>query len=58
MYTKLYIFFNQFHSKLTLFIAKPKIFLPMKLLEFHSPLLKFEIKKKFQKPLRHEILNF
>ena len=38
-------------------LVKMKIFLPMKLLEFHSLLLKFEKKKKFQALLRYEILN-
>ena len=54
----LYILLNQFDSKSTLLLVKLKIFLPMKLLEFLSLLLKFEIMKKFQTLLRYEILNF
>ena len=54
----LYILLNQLDSKSTLLLVKLKIFLPMKLLEFLSLLLKFEIMKKFQTLLRYEILNF
>ena len=54
----LYILLNQFDSKSSLLFVKLKTFLPMKLLEFLSLLLKFEIMKKFQTLLRYEILNF
>ena len=54
----LYILLNQLDSKSTFLFVKLKIFLPMKLLEFLSLLLKFEVMKKFQTLLRYEILNF
>ena len=55
----IYIILNQFRYKSTLLLVKLKIFLPIKLLEFHLFLLKFEIMNKFQAPLlRYEILDF
>ena len=47
----IYILLNQFGNKSTLLLVKLKIF-PIKLLEFNSLLLKFEIMKKFQRMLR------
>ena len=47
----IYILLNQFGNKSTLLLVKLKIF-PIKLLEFNSLLLKFEIMKKFQTMLR------